>query len=372
MGGLDTVCIIGAGNGGKATAADLALQGKRVRLFEFPEFQANINELAKTPRLQATGAVQGTADLEMVTTDLSQAVTSADAIFVCTQALAHEQIARQLAALVQPEQVVVLNPGSTGGSCLFAQVFRQHGLKQLPVLVEFSTLTYGCRARGPAVHIGVKVSRVVYGTLPGSAIDKIGPFLEKPYPGLVRAESVLEAGLNNANPVIHPPIVLLNAARFENEGGAVGFYRDGMSPAVAHLIELLDRERMALLLALGYPAQPDPVTSVAQGYAISTDYFDCYAKGPVFVEFAGPDTLDHRYFHEDMGVGLVTFCALGELLDVPTPACQATVRFGSLISGRDYLGQGLRTLEKLGLAGLNIERLKSYLRTGERAAEKPD
>ena len=29
------------------------------------------------------------------------------------------------------------------------------------------------------------------------------------------------------------------------------------------------------------------------------------------VTFASPDTLDNRYFHEDIGMGLVMFCSSG-------------------------------------------------------------
>ena len=46
---LDSIAVIGAGNGGKTTAADLALQGKRVRLFEFPEFAAALEGLGDPP-----------------------------------------------------------------------------------------------------------------------------------------------------------------------------------------------------------------------------------------------------------------------------------------------------------------------------------
>ena len=42
---IDQVAIIGAGNGGKASAVDLVLQGKKVRLFEFPEFEENLTDL---------------------------------------------------------------------------------------------------------------------------------------------------------------------------------------------------------------------------------------------------------------------------------------------------------------------------------------
>lgn len=79
-------------------------------------------------------------------------------------------------------------------------------------------------------------------------------------------KSVLQAGLGNGNPVIHPPISLLNGARFENEGAKMFFYADGVSPTVAALIKKLDEERMALCKAMGYEPVSDPVFSAMQGY----------------------------------------------------------------------------------------------------------
>ena len=122
---------------------------------------------------------------------------------------------------------------------------------------------------------------------------------------------------------------------------------------------------MALLRALGYPAQSDPVTCVEQGYAASTDYYECYRHGPGFQDFRFPNTLDNRYFHEDIGMGLVMFCSLGKLLGVPTPTCRGLVYMGEIISGVDYFGQATRTLETLGLGNLSVDELKSFLETGE-------
>jgi opine dehydrogenase len=363
---IDRIAVIGAGNGGKASAAELALRGKKVRLFEFPEFRGNLEGLGADPELTAAGAVEGEARLDLVTTDIAAAVAGVDTIMICTQALVHDRLARALAPLVQPHQLIVLNPGSTGGSLLFAKIFREAGRQRLPVFVETATLTYGCRAKGARVDIAVKANRVVYGTLPGSALCRVAGELEALYPGLVRAQSVLEAGLNNANPVIHPAIAMLNAARIENEGERTFFYGDGVSPTVARLIQKLDEERMALLRALGYPAQSDPMTSVEQGYASSTDYFACYKNGPGFKAFRNPNTLDNRYFHEDIGMGLVFFCSLGRMLAVPTPTCEAVVKMGGILMGDDYFQKGLRTVESLGLAGLTPPELKQFLETGER------
>ena len=91
---MENIAVIGAGNGGKAAAADLTLQGKRVHLFEFPEYGANLAALAKTQRLTVSGAIRGEAVIAKVTTDLAEAVTDADTIMVCTQALTHDRAAR--------------------------------------------------------------------------------------------------------------------------------------------------------------------------------------------------------------------------------------------------------------------------------------
>jgi opine dehydrogenase len=363
---FDDIAVIGAGNGGKAAAADLALQGKKVRLFEFPEYNLNLQEIMERRVITATGAVAGEARLSVVTTDLAQALEGADSIMVCTQALAHDRIARELAPLIAPNQLIMLNPGSTGGALRFASIFRDSGIKRLPILVETGTLTYGCRAEGANVNIRVKARRVVYATLPATEMPRVGPLLEACYPGLVRGASVLEAGLNNANPVIHPAIVVLNAARIEREGHRMGFYRDGVSPVVARLISKLDNERMDLLRAFDYPAQPDPVTSVEQGYAASTDYYECYNQGLAFREFASPDTLINRYFHEDIGMGLVMFCSLGELIGTPTPTCEIVARMGAVLAEVDYFAKRLRTVESLGLDGLDREEIKQFVLTGKR------
>ena len=123
---------------------------------------------------------------------------------------------------------------------------------------------------------------------------------------------------------------------------------------------------MALLKALGYPAQSDPLTSVEQGYAASSDYYECYKNGPGYGNFRFPNTLDNRYFHEDMGMGLVFFCSLGKVLGVPTPVSETIVRMGEAISGEAYFQKGARTVEALGIAGLDREGIRAYLETGVR------
>jgi hypothetical protein len=41
------------------------------------------------------------------------------------------------------------------------------------------------------------------------------------------------------------------------------------------------------------------------------------------------------------------------------------VYMGEILSGIDYFGQAMRTLKTLGLGGLSVNELKSFLETGE-------
>lgn len=78
----------------------------------------------------------------------------------------------------------------------------------------------------------------------------------------------------------------------------------------------------------------------------------------------GPFDVKTRYITEDVPVGMVLIASLGQWLEVPTPAIHATIQFCGLMNEIDYWKEG-RTLERLGLAKLNLNQLKRYLREGE-------
>lgn len=90
---LEHIAIIGAGSGGKAAAADLILQGKKVSLFEFPEYKENLADLLESKTLIASGAVEGEATLEVVTGEIHEVMDGVDTVLICTQAWAHDRAA---------------------------------------------------------------------------------------------------------------------------------------------------------------------------------------------------------------------------------------------------------------------------------------
>ena len=369
--------VLGAGAGGRAAAADLALHGWRVRLWELPRFAGNIAALADAPRLRITGVEQAEVELDWVGVDLAQACQGAEVIMVVTQALAHAEIASLLAEVVTDEQMVVVNPGSTGGALEFARILREKG-GSIPTLAETSTLTYATRVsgdRGVLIKRRIKLVKTaalpcvpLRGPLPtatappAAETERVVRLLKPVFPGLVPAANVLETMLSNGNPVIHPAIMLANVGLVERTAGDWEFYAQGVTPAVADLIQAVDEDRLALGRAVGVDLLPEPEMCLQQGYAESADYLECYRDSGGFQGLGGPASLEHRYLTEDVACGLVTMLELAEVFGVELPTIAAVVQVASVLLGRDLRAESRRGLTSLGLAGMNGEQILGYVR----------
>ena len=86
-----------------------------------------------------------------------------------------------------------------------------------------------------------------------------------------------------------------------------------------------------------------------------------YSEAPGFPGIRAQGSLDYRYFHEDVGYGLVFMRQLGTQVGVETPCMSAIIRIVSVLMGRDYLAEAKRTMETLGVAGHTAEELQALL-----------
>ena len=161
------VAILGAGNGAHAMAGHLALKGFTVRLYN--KFEEEIVHMREQGGVTVEGAVEGFGRLELVTTDIASVLDGACAIMVVVPAFVHHFMAEVCAPHLQDGQVVILNPGRTGGTLEFANVLREKGVTAQVKVAEAQTLIYACRISGPArvmIH-GIK-KRVPLATLPAT------------------------------------------------------------------------------------------------------------------------------------------------------------------------------------------------------------
>jgi opine dehydrogenase len=295
--------------------------------------------------------VTGKAELETVTTDLVKAVGGADVIMVVTPATAHRQLARALASLVDPDQVLVLNPGRTGGALEVVEEMTVYGSTP-PIVAEAQTMLFASRALGGGVcHIyGVK-RFVPLAAFPAEDTPKALAPLIGVFPQYYAAKSVLETSLDNMGAIFHPGVTLLNAAHIEATGGSFDYYMDGITPSVAKVISLMDGERVGVAEAYGVRAR-SAREWLAEAYGAEGEtLLDAVRSNDGYAGIKAPSHLYHRYVWEDVPTGLVPISELGRLAGVVTPTIDAMISLASALHGTDYRSEG-RNSDRMGLSGL--------------------
>lgn len=363
-----SVAVMGAGNGGCAVAGELSLSGHDVRLFN--------RTAARIERLVAQDGINvarpgGTefAKPSTITTDLEVAVRGTSVLVICAPTPALAAYVPLLKPLVRPDQLLLINPGHTGGA-LYAYAALRGVAKECALLVcETATLTHTCRMRDPGtVWIPHRVEKVSFAAMPASDTPRAWERLQGLFPELAPVTSVLETSLENLNAVEHPAQMIANAARIEDTGGEFKFYYEGTTPAVGRLIEAVDRERLALAASFSLELPTFVEAFYKYGY---TDR-DGLASGTVYGAMQrsepnryikAPSTLDHRYIYEDVGWGLVPWVHLATRMGVDVPAMRALTTVASILHGVDYLSTGLN-LEMLGLDRFEPQEIRRYVADG--------
>jgi opine dehydrogenase len=359
------VAVLGGGNGSLAAAGDLALEGHEVRLWR-----------RDCEAIEAHRAAGGTITLKdfrgghearliLVTTDIAKAVHGASLVLCPTPATAQADIARALAPHLVDGQVVFLPPG-TFGSMVFAQAMRSVENRAEVAFAETGTLPWLARKHGPfEVAITIRAKRLPTGVLPARLTDPALAMLSHAFPGVIEpCEDTLSAALMNAGPIIHPPLIIMNAAPLEHFP-RWDIHKEGTQPGVRRVTDALDAERIAIRQALDYRAPHFPL---ANHYAREGEEW-MYGRGSHKRLTDSGDWREkivlthHRYMREDVALGLSFLASAGELAGVPTPLTAAFLSIGSAICGEDFRGTG-RTLASLGLGHFDRAELKQLLYEG--------
>lgn len=361
---MKPIAIIGAGNGGCAMAAQLTLMGLPVHLCEIYVPQ-RITDLRKRGGIELGGAAgNGLATPQMMTTDLGEALRDADFIFWTVPANGHDLHVRRLGPHWKPGQILILTPGAVGGA-LFVRNSLQPLHREGVLVGETCTLPYGCRLTSP-FHVEVyDVAReILFAMLPDAETERVLNTIQPIFPHLIRGETVLDTSLNYMNMLFHPVGMILNAGWIEHRRGDFAYYYDGISPAVARVLEETDRERLDILRALGLNAVPFVEWFFRRGK--TTNKENVYAAVRASLpnrNFRAPENLEHRFLLEDVPFGLVPLAQFGRLLGVATPVIDALVLLASKMCNRDFFREG-RNLEQMGIEKMTPAELKKFAAEG--------
>jgi opine dehydrogenase len=359
------IAVLGGGNGSFAAAGDFALARHDVRLWRRDAAAVAAHRAADGMVIVKDFRGRHEAKLSLVTRDIGEAADGAELILCPAPATAQSDIARALAPHLEDGQVVYLPPG-TFGSYIFAKAAHDAGNRADIAFAETGTLPWLTRKHGAhEVAITIRAKRLPTGVLPlrlkGHALDVIG----KAFPGAIEdCGDALSGALMNAGPIIHPPLITMNAAPLEHSE-RWDIHKEGTQASVRRVTDALDAERIAVREALGYGAPHFPL---ADHYARQGEEW-MYGRGSHDKLTDSGDWREHivltqhRYMLEDVRIGLSFLVSAGELAGVPTPLARAFLSIGGAVCGEDFMQSG-RTLASLGLGGIDKRQLQAMLAEG--------
>ena len=357
------VAVLGSGNGAHAVAFEWGKAGHDIYMFDFEQFPKNIAAINHAGGITAEGEMEGFQKVAYAGHDMSKVLTDAELIFAVGPAYSTEPFGKACKPYVKPGQLYVICPSSCAGSIAFKNALGLDITDESVIIAETSTLPYAVRIIGDAkiaVYNRLKGGYFL-AALPCKYNQKVFDLLVKVHDQMELAENVLKTTLQNANPVIHPAVSLLNVALIERTKGDFLFYEEGVTAAVGRLIKAVDEERIEIGKKLGIAVIPDPILGMEQGYMAEESYDIGYSKAPGFKGIKAQPQLDYRYFNEDAGFGLVFFTDLAKQIGVKTPVMDAVLKLSSIVMDRDYIGEKARTMEGLGLSKYSLNELKAIL-----------
>lgn len=356
------IAVLGGGNGAHAAVADFTEAGHAVRWWRRDAGRhADLRRAGHLTVVDATGERQ--VPVALATDDMAAALDGADLILAPAPAFAQADLARAMAPHLADGQVIYLPPG-TFGSYLMAKLIREAGARASVAIAETGTLPWLARKAGPArIAIATRATRLPTGVFPASRTTEALEIVARAFPRAIEPlDDALSGALMNAGPIIHPPLILMNAGAIEHFE-RWDIHNEGTQPAIRRVHWALDAERVALREALGYGPPHFPLRD---HYETSDWMYGDLAHDKLVSSGGWHEPLDlvrHRYMQEDIALGLAFLVSLGEWAGVPMPVARALLTLGGTVAQTDFLKTG-RTMAALGLDGQSRAGLTALLRDG--------
>ncbi len=351
------IAVLGAGNAGCATAADLSYKGHEVTLIKTSHAMHDENfdwlvEHDGEMTIDEFGE-QKTAHIHEVTRDLNK-ISDAEVVIMYIQTKYHEDLIKKISPYLVDDQILLINPGYLSTAYVL-----KHCKKNIIVAEAESSFIDGRISEPGKFRAGFRNVRNPIGIYPASrreeAIQKLDQLDER----FVYLNSVVEAALHNPNLIVHTVGSVMSIPRIEKTHGDFCVYHEAYTrdnPATWAVLETMDAEKMNVLEKLGFDRMP---YVEACKYRNSLD--DSIDAKKVFLDYAemdtrskGPTAVDSRYISEDVPQGLVMLESLGAELGILTPIATSLINIASAALGRDLREEG-RTPKKLGRE--NIQKI---------------
>lgn len=380
------VAVLGGGACAQAFAAEFTLAGHQVHLYELPQLAPQtLGQVLTTHKIELGGAQlnfkwfkrTGVARVHLVTTDISEALRGAGLVIVAISAKGHKPFFEEMIPHLEDGQVISIFPDNFGSLMLRNMMVER--CRNVDVIIGgWSSMPYGVRMVEPGkLDCKMRTRELLGDAFPAKDGDEFFETLRgiPSFDGTIelrKGDTIIGVDLSNPNPVVHVPGSILNVGAMEvseMEGtlgiakGKYSMYKHGMSPAVASVQFAFYHEERKIASAMGIEMiEYREDQFFWKGGIMGIEYWVPFVD-VVMPPIVGPDSVEHRYFTEDIPVGTVIRYHLARKFGVDVPIIESMIHLGSAVCRRDFLKEGI-TLRELGVEDLTKEQLISFVREG--------
>ena len=389
------IAVLGGGATARGHAACAAHQGKEVRLYELPDFFDSLGYIKDKKEIRLTGLQQslygfkreGLAKLDMVTSDIKEAVQGAGIIIMSFPAIGNKAFLEKLIPYLEDDMVVHFTTANFG-SLIMKKKMREMRCNKKVIIGEWSSQPYGIRIRSfggqqiPEVSINYWAISLRGSSLP--LTDQEAFFESKKYiPSLdsvvhpVQGDTVVDIAFSNVNPVLHVPGTILGVGTMENWGLIYGYdkyefsiYSHTYCPSISEVQKMMYKEicQIAETIGVGIQHFKDEEffsrSNILGSEHMGPNYVVPFNEQYKLALGTGPFSIYNRYITEDIPVGCHLYYELAKKFNIKVPIIESMITLGSVMTKTNYWESGL-TLEDLGIKDLNRAELLTYLREGE-------
>ena len=388
------IAVLGGGATARGHAACAALAGREVRLYELPDFFEGLGCIKENREIRLSGIQEslygfkreGLAKIDVVTSDMEEAVKDAGIIVVSFPAVGYKAFLEMLIPCLEDGMVVHFTTANFG-SLIMRKMMRESGCNKRIVIGEWSSQPYGIRIKSAGGQQMPEVSVNYWAiSLRGSALPMIDQekfFESKQYlPSLdsvvhpVRGDTVADIGFSNVNPILHCPGTILGVGTMENWGVIYGgdkhdfsIYSHAYCPSISKVQLALYKEECSIAEAMGVGIQDFKEEAFfSRSNILGSEHMGDKFVVPFNEQYklamgTGPFTIRNRYITEDIPVGCHIFWELAKKFGVKVPIIESMINLASVMTGMDFWKTGV-TLEDLDIDHMDKGQLNSYLRYG--------
>src|SRR5690625_402875 len=334
------ITVIGAGNTGLAMAAHAAAEGHHVTLWN--RNKQNISKLMDSRTIYSNGEVDGQFKLDLVTSDIKEALKNPDLILITTPSFAHKELAEKIAKNIAKQTIILLCPGRTFGALEFKDVYKEFNSEYEQTVAETQTAVYTCRKTSEdAVDILSIKNNVLFSAVLAEEnariLEQLPKHLQK---HLTPANSLVETSIGNVGLVLHCTPLLLNTGWTESKKHTYKYYIEGISPSIAKFLEKMDAERIEVSKRLGVEVE-SVKDWLRRVYKVEGDsLYESIQNTEPYVTIEAPNTLDNRYITEDVPNGLVPLESTGKHLGLEMKYTGIIIDLASALLERDFREEG--------------------------------